>query len=124
MMEVIAGLIALAVVVLVLLAVFTFVARCWLQAWASGLPISMFNIIGMRFRRIPVRTVLGFLIMARQAGVDIRCRQMESAYLQGVDLEKVTLAMIHARRQNKDIMFSELVEADLEARLAEKLKKQ
>jgi hypothetical protein len=32
--------------------------------------------------------------------------------LQGVDLEKVTLAMIHAQREGKDMLFQELVEAD------------
>lgn len=83
--------------------------------------MSVFSIIGMRLRRIPVGTVLRFLIMARHAGVDISCHEMESAYLQGVDLEKVTLAMIHAEREGKHMLFRELVEADLEDRLAEKL---
>jgi uncharacterized protein YqfA (UPF0365 family) len=61
--------------------------------------------------------------MAKQAGVSISCREMESAYLQGVDLEKVTLAMIHAKREGKELPFRELVEAELEDRLAEKLGK-
>jgi uncharacterized protein YqfA (UPF0365 family) len=93
----------------------------WLQAYMSGTPVSMFSILGMQFRRIPVRTVVRFLIMAKQAGVSISCSEMESAYLQGVDLEKVTLAMIHAKREGKKFQFRELVEADLEDRLAEKL---
>ena len=85
------------------------------------MPVSVFSIIGMRLRRIPIGTVLRFLIMARHAGVDISCREMESACLQGVDREKVTLAMIHAKREGKDIPLQDLVEADLEDRLAEKL---
>ena len=55
------------------------------------MPISVLNIVGMRFRRIEVNVVVDALIMARQAGVAVSCRQMESAYLQGVDLEKLTL---------------------------------
>lgn len=107
----------------VLVLVFAFTALAWLQAHTSGVRVSVFSIIGMQLRRIPVRTVLRFLIMARQAGVNISCREMESAYLQGVDLEKVTLAMIHAEREGKDMLFRELVEADLEDRLAEKLER-
>jgi len=51
----------------------------WLQALMSGTPVSVFAIIGMKLRRIPVKTVLRFLIMARQAGVNISCLEMESA---------------------------------------------
>ena len=106
---------------LLILLLFASTMAPWLQAVLSGAPVSVFSIIGMRLRRIPVRTVLRFLIMARQAGVSISCLEMESAYLQGVDLEKVTLAMIHAEREGKDMQFRELVEADLEDRLTEKL---
>ena len=75
----------------------------------------------MRLRRTDINAVLKWLIMARQAGVTISCRQMESACLQGLDPEKLTLAMIHAKKQNLEVTFEELVASDLEGRLAEKL---
>ena len=59
--------------------------------------------------------------MATQAGVPVPSIEMERAYLQGVDLEKVTLALIHANREGKEFTFQKLVEADLENRLHEKL---
>ena len=40
---------------------------------------------------------------------------------QGVDLEKVTLALIQANRDGKEVAFQELVEAEMEGRLKEKL---
>ena len=46
---------------------------------------------------------------------------MEGAYLQGVDLEKITLALIHAKREGIEVTFQDLVQADLEDRLHEKL---
>ncbi|MBN2294367.1 MAG: flotillin-like FloA family protein [Pirellulales bacterium] len=95
----------------------------WLQAYTSGTPVPLISIIGMRLRRIPVQTVLRYLIMAKQSGVDISSNEMERAYLQGVDLEKVTLAMIRSEQESKGLKFQELVEADLENRLAEKLGK-
>lgn len=93
----------------------------WLQAFLAGVPISVFQIVGMRLRRVNVRVVVRSLIMATQAGVPVPSTEMESAYLQGVDLEKITLALIHADREGKKVTFQELVEADLEDRLHEKL---
>jgi uncharacterized protein YqfA (UPF0365 family) len=95
-----------------------------MQALMSGTPVSVFDILGMPFRRTNVNAVLKALIMARQAGVVLSCRQVESAYLQGVDLEKLTLAIIHAKKQGMEVTFEELVESDLEDRLAEKLGRQ
>ncbi len=106
---------------LMILLIFSFTFAPWLRALTSGTPVSLPTIIGMRLRRTPIGTVLRFLIMARHAGLDISCREMKSAYLQGADLEKLTLAMIHAKREGKDIPLQDLVEADLEDRLAEKL---
>ncbi len=89
--------VAIVMVVFALLAFLVFASTFapWLKAYSSGTPVTVFSIIGMQLRRIPVKTVLHFLIMAKQAGVNISCHEMESAYLQGVDLEKVTRAMIH-----------------------------
>ena len=97
------------------------VVRPWMRAFLSGTPVSVFDILGMRLRRADVNAVLKSLIVARQAGVVISCRQLESACLQGVDLEKLTLAMVHAKKQNMEVTFDELVASDLEGRLAEKL---
>ena len=93
----------------------------WLQAFMSGTPVSLFSIIGMRFRKVPVKTVVIHLIMAKQAGVSISCNEMETAYLQGVDIEKITLAMIHAHREGGQFTFQELVDADLADKLDEKV---
>lgn len=94
----------------------------WLQAFMAGVPVSIFQVLVMRFRKVDMRVVVRSLIMATQAGVSVTSMEMESAYLQGVDLEKITLAMIHAKREGMKVTFQELVEADLENRLHEKLR--
>lgn len=109
------------IVFIFILLMFAITFAPWLQAYMSGTPVSLFSIIGMQFRKIPVKTVVSQLIMANQAGVNISCNEMERAYLQGVDIEKITLAMIHANREGGDFTFQELVEADLSDRLNEKL---
>lgn len=123
----VAQIIALLVAILILLVgIITFVTfqrvfSLWLQAFMSGTPVSMLEIIGMRFRRVDPRVVIKALIMATQAGVRLSCQELERAYLEGADLEKLTLAMIHARQQGMEVSFKELVQADRENRLAEKL---
>ena len=62
------------------------------------------------------------VIMVKQGGAAVSCTDMEKAYLQGVDLEKVTLAIIEAKKQGIDVTFDELVDAERHDRLAEKLR--
>ena len=116
---VVAG-IFLAFVLIVLTVVVKFFAS-WLQAFTAGVPISVLQIVGMRLRKVDERLVIRSLIMATQAGVPVPSIEMERAYLQGVDLEKITLALIHAHRAGKKVTLQQLVEADLENRLQEKL---
>jgi uncharacterized protein YqfA (UPF0365 family) len=106
---------------IVILCAFLSMFRPWLQAFLSATPVSVFEILGMRLRRTDVSAVLRSLIMARQAGVALTCRQAEMAYLQGADLEKLTLALIQAKRQGVDVTLEELLEADRDHRLSQKL---
>ena len=101
--------------------VFIYVGRLWLQARMSGVQITVLDLLGMRFRKTDVVRVVRALIMLRQAGATVSPREVERAYLMGVDLEKVTLAMIQAKKESIAITFQELVDAEMEDRLQEKL---
>lgn len=96
--------------------------RAWIQALLSGVPLSLFTVVGMRLRRTDAGAVIRALIAARQGGLFLSCREVESAHLQGVDLEKVVLAMVEAKRRGMDVTFQELVNAERQHRLEEKLK--
>jgi len=112
-------------VVFFLLVFFVFVrsATPWLQALMSGVPLSVFAILGMRLRRTDVNRVLRTLIMATQAGAPLTLAEVERAYIQGADLEKITLAYVHAKKENLDVTFGQLVDADLKNRLRELLER-
>jgi uncharacterized protein YqfA (UPF0365 family) len=98
------------------------VFRPWMRASASGVPVSPLEICGMQFRKADPKAVIDALILARQNDVEVSAAEMESAYLHGVDLEKMTLATIEAKRRRLPVSFQELVEYELEGNLAEKLK--
>lgn len=122
------------VIVLIFLAVFVLIGmlifglfmfgifRPWMRGLMSGCGLPVPDIIGMRLRRINVNAVLDALILARQSDVTISSTEMQRAYLKGVDLEKVTLATIEARRRDLPFTFEEFVDAELRGRLEEKLR--
>ena len=119
---------AIVILVVILLAtaimallIFRFLFLPWLRSFTSGVPIPTIEILGMRFRKVNVNAVLDALILAKQSGVDIGCRQMERAYLQGCDLETLTLAMIRAKQEGFEVTFEELAAAEVDGRLSEKL---
>ena len=112
----------IAFVTLLCLAMFMTVGPLWLQSCLSGAPVMILDLIGMKLRRTDAKAVIQAMIVAKQGGVEIPWREMEKAWVQGAHLEKVTLAMIQATNQGLDLTFQDLVEADLEDRLADKLR--
>jgi uncharacterized protein YqfA (UPF0365 family) len=95
--------------------------RLWIRALTAGAPVPIMVLIGMSFRRSNADLIVNNLILARHNGVDVSTAEMESAHLQHVDIAKVTLAAVEAKRRGMKLSFRELTEAELAGRLAEKL---
>jgi len=106
---------------LICFAIFFRFGSLWFQAYMSGVPLRLTELIGMSLRKVDVRAVIRTLIMATQAGVPLSRVDVERAYLQGVDIEKITLAMIRAKKEGIEVTFQDLVDAEMENRLEEKL---
>ncbi len=103
------------------IAVFAMFFSTWMRGYISGVPVMIVDLVRMRLRQTDVKAVMNALVTAKQGGVTVACVEMEKAWIQGVDLEKVTLAMIQSHKQNMGFTFEQLVDAELEDRLAEKL---
>ena len=84
----------------------------------SGAQVRVLDLIGMRMRGTDFKAVVRALIMARQGGAVVYPAEMEKAWVQGVDLEKITLAFIQAKKGTMDVTFQEIVDAELDDRLA------
>ncbi|WP_163151560.1 flotillin-like protein FloA [Anoxybacillus sp. MB8] len=102
----------------VLLAVFfSFVpVMLWISALASGVPISIFTLIGMRLRRVIPSRVINPLIKAKKAGLDVTTNQLESHYLAGGNVDRVVNALIAAQRANINLTFERCAAIDLAGR--------
>jgi len=92
------------------------ITQTWLQAFLSGTPITFVSLIGMKLRKSDMQKIVEQCIVSTQAGFPISCADMERAWLQKVDIVKVTTAYITARRREQDFSFQELVAAELEGK--------
>ena len=84
--------------------------------------VSLPQILGMKFRKVNPNTVMRTAIMVAQAGTPVPSAELERAYLQGVDIEKVALAFIETQKRGNKASFQDLVDAELHDRLEEKLR--
>ncbi len=108
---------------LLLAVVFATFFLTWMRAYLSGAPVMVFDLIGMKLRRTDTKAVVSALIIAKQSDVTIPVAEMEKAWIQGANLEMVTLAMIQATKENLDITFQDLVDAQRDDRLEEMLQR-
>ncbi len=111
-------LLAIIIIVAVFIGVFfTFIpVGLWISAFAAGVRVGIFTLIGMRLRRVsPVKIILP-LIKASKAGLDISVNQLEAHYLAGGNVDKVVNALIAAHRANMDLLFIRAAAIDLAGR--------
>lgn len=89
----------------------------WFQAFVSGAPISLFNIIGMSLRKIPPRTMVNARITLYKAGLkQISVADLETHYLAGGNILNVVRAMIAADKANIPMDWRQATAIDLAGR--------
>ncbi|MBQ9122480.1 MAG: flotillin-like protein FloA [Lachnospiraceae bacterium] len=104
-------------ILLLIVLFFVFVpVGLWISSLASNVKISIFNLIGMRLRRVvPSRIVLP-LIKARKAGLNLSTNQLEAHYLAGGNINGVVNALIASARAGIELPFEKAAAIDLAGR--------
>lgn len=110
-------LIVIGVIGLVIVLFFSFVpVGLWISSLAANVKVSIFNLIGMRLRRvIPSRIVLP-LIKAIKAGLKLNVNQLEAHYLAGGNVDSVVNALIASERAGIELHFEKAAAIDLAGR--------
>ena len=88
----------------------------WIQALVSGAKVGLFNIIFMRFRKVPPKLIVESKIMAVKAGIEIATDDLESHYLAGGHVSRVIQALIAADKANIELAFNRASAIDLAGR--------
>ncbi len=87
----------------------------WISAISSGVPVGIFNLIGMRLRRVAPNKIVLPLIKANKAGLTVNSNQLEAHYLAGGDVDRVD-ALIAAQRAQIPLTFERSAAIDLAGR--------
>jgi uncharacterized protein YqfA (UPF0365 family) len=119
----IAGLVIAAIVVglfLILLMVFTRYFGLWIQSQLTRANISLFNLLGMTFRKVNTRAIVRSKIMATQAGLvdpELTVEALEAHFLAGGNVQQVIRALIAAKKAKTiSLTFREATAIDLAGR--------
>lgn len=88
----------------------------WISALAAGVKISIFNLVGMRLRRVMPGRIILPLIKSTKAGMDINVNQLEAHYLAGGNVDRVIDALIAAHRAGIELSFEKAAAIDLAGR--------
>lgn len=88
----------------------------WISAWASGVKISLADLVGMRLRRVAPARIVNPMIKAVKAGLELNIDKLESHYLAGGNVDRVVNALIAAQRANIDLGFERAAAIDLAGR--------
>ena len=105
------------VIILVILFIIAQFFRLWLQAYMSNAGVTMFDLIGMRLRKVDAGTIVLAKIQLVKAAIhDIATGDLESHYLAGGRVYNVSRAMIAANRANIDLDWKKGCAIDLAGR--------
>ncbi len=94
---------------------FTFI-QLWIQSILTGANISMFNLIGMKLRKVDYQMIVRQKIALVQAGVRIATEELEAHYLARGNVPKTATAVIAAHKAGMDMSWKTAAAIDLAGR--------
>lgn len=109
--------IVLGLVLLLVVFFFIFVpVGLWISAIASGVKIGIFDLIGMRLRRVSPAKIVLPMVKATKAGIHTKVNQLEAHLLAGGNVDSVVNALIAAERAQISLSFEQASAIDLAGR--------
>ncbi len=108
---------ALAIMGIIVITILGKFIGLWFQAFVSGTPISLFNIMGMSMRKIPARIIVNAYISAFKAGLkEVTVPDLETHFLAGGNIHNVVRALIAADKANIPLGWRQATAIDLAGR--------
>lgn len=88
----------------------------WISARASGVKIGIFQLVGMRVRKVVPSRIVNPMIKATKAGLEVSINKLEAHYLAGGNVDRVINALIAAQRAGIPLGFEQSCAIDLAGR--------
>jgi len=104
------------IVLVIFFGIFLYFFKIWIRAMAAGAHVSILNLIGMKLRGIRPVIIVDAKIMTTKAGLEVSTNELETHYLAGGAVAKVTRAMIAAGKAGIPLAFQQACAIDLAGR--------
>ena len=113
--------VVMVVIGLIIFGIFARYFRFWIQSVTTGANVTIFDLLGMTFRKVNPSVIMRSKIMSVQAGLDdstgITSKALEAHYLAGGNVAQVIRAMIAANKAKTiQLTFQEATAIDLAGR--------
>ncbi|MDD4348578.1 MAG: flotillin-like protein FloA [Opitutales bacterium] len=93
----------------------------WLKALSSGAPVSLLNLVVMRWlRKLPHSLIVDARIMAVKAGIEVTMNEIETHYMAGGDVIQTVDALIRSRKAGIELDWNGACTIDLATKGTEK----
>jgi uncharacterized protein YqfA (UPF0365 family) len=102
-----------ALVGIIFVGTFARLASLWIQAAAAGVGISLFDLIGMRLRRVKPQAIVLARIQAVRRGLDLATSELERHWRAGGRPVEVVRALILAEQAGLDLSWQQAAAMDL-----------
>ncbi|MDZ7816714.1 MAG: flotillin-like protein FloA [Planctomycetota bacterium] len=88
----------------------------WIRARLNNAPVTFWELMGMRLRKVDITQIVEARIKAMQAGISVTTNLIETHFLAGGDVTKVVAALISADRADLPLDFPRACCIDLAGR--------
>jgi uncharacterized protein YqfA (UPF0365 family) len=113
--KIVGGIVILIILLIFALVLFNFFGL-WFQALMSKADVSLVQLLGMRFRKVPAKVIVEAKIMGIKAGVPLSTEELEAHYMAGGNVLRVVQALIAADKANIPLNFKRAAAISLAGR--------
>src|SRR5512133_861407 len=108
--------VAVAVIMIIWLIFYFIPLGLWFSAVFARVYVPIWQLIGMRIRKVPPSIILNNLVSATKAGLNLNADELEAHYLAGGNVKQVVNALISADKANIPLDFKAGTAIDLAGR--------
>jgi uncharacterized protein YqfA (UPF0365 family) len=108
--------VAIAVIIFIWLFFYFVPLGLWFSAVFARVYVPIWQLIGMRIRKVPPSIILNNLVSATKAGLVLNADELEAHYLAGGNVKQVVNALISADKANISLDFKAATAIDLAGR--------
>jgi uncharacterized protein YqfA (UPF0365 family) len=108
--------VAVAIIIFIWLFFYFVPLGLWFSAVFARVYVPIWQLIGMRIRKVPPSTILNNLVSATKAGLRLVADDLEAHYLAGGNVKQVVNALISADKANIPLDFKAATAIDLAGR--------